>query len=87
MWVSVLWKVLGCFTHDAKYQDDSWEKKRLSNICPFGLYDAKHWDIWKHWNAWHCNDKLSGWTIMWIFFLIPYFGAAYIIFEKSLYYM
>lgn len=43
MWVSVLWKVFGCFAHDAKYQDDSGEKKkRLSNICPFRLYDAKH---------------------------------------------
>ena len=45
MWVSELWKVLGCFAHNAKYQDDSWGKKRQPNTCPFGFYDAKHWEI------------------------------------------
>ena len=26
-------------------------KKRQLNICPFGLDDAKHRDIWKHANV------------------------------------
>lgn len=83
IWVSVLWKVLGCFAHDAKYWDDSWKKKKDCHTSAHFVYMMPNTEIFG--NIEMCDIAVTnfldeplceGCFFCFLFFSIPYFGAA-----------